>query len=88
MGSSRVTETSVTKVSLTVADEKDVLALYEWYSSYRIGPRWESDLLLSTGIDTFGLLVTQTMQFLDTLGIPHASRQTSPRRRRRSSPPS
>lgn len=76
MGHSRTTETSVTKISLTVPDEKDVLALYEWYSSYRVGARWESDLLLSIGIDTCGLLVTQTMQFLDTLGIPHASRQT------------
>jgi len=63
-------------ISLTVPDKKDVLALYEWYSSYRVGARWESDLLLSIGIDTCGLLVTQTMQFLDTLGIPYASRQT------------
>jgi hypothetical protein len=66
----------VTTVNFSVEDSVDVLALYEWYSSYQVGARWESDLLLSVGIDTCGLLVTQTMQFLDTLGIPHASRQT------------
>jgi hypothetical protein len=66
----------VTKVSLTVPDEKDVLALYEWYSSYNVGARWESDLLLSTAIDTCGLMITQAQQFLGELGVPHASRQT------------
>jgi hypothetical protein len=52
------------------------MALYEWYSSYKIGARWESDLLLSTAIDTCGLMVTQAQQFLGELGVPLASRQT------------
>jgi hypothetical protein len=76
MGHLRTTETSVTKVSLTVADPDAVLALYEWYSSYRVGSRWESDLLLSTAIDTCGLMLTQAQQFLGELGVPHASRQS------------
>ncbi len=66
----------MTKVSLTVADPEAVMALYEWYSSYKVGSRWESDLLLSTAIDTCGLMVTQAQQFLGELGVPHASRQT------------
>jgi hypothetical protein len=52
------------------------MALYEWYSSYKVGARWESDLLLSTAIDTCGLMVTQAQQFLGELGVPLASRQT------------
>lgn len=66
----------MTRVSLTVADPDAVLALYEWYSSYKVGARWESDLLLSTAIDTCGLMVTQARQFLGELGVPLASRQT------------
>jgi hypothetical protein len=63
-------------VSLTVDDPVDSLTLYEWYSSYRAGARWESDLLLSVAIDTCGLMVTQTQQFLDSFGIPHPSATT------------
>lgn len=59
-----------------VAHPQDVLALYEWNSSYKVGSRWESDLLLSSAIDTCGLMFAQTEQFLAQLGIPHASRQT------------
>lgn len=80
MGHSMTIQTSVTTVSLTVdnpvAHPEDILALYEWHSSYRVGSRWESDLLLSVAIDTCGLMIKQTQQFLAQLGIPHASRQT------------
>src|SRR5215207_2346852 len=76
MGHSPTTQTSVTHISLTVTDSEAILALYEWYSSYRIGWRWESDLLLSVAIDTCGLMIAQAQQFLSVLGTPHASRQT------------
>jgi len=45
-------------VSPTFADPEAVLTLYEWYSSYKVGGLWESDLLLSGAIDTCGLMVT------------------------------
>lgn len=67
--------TSVTQVSLTVVEPLDVLVLYEWHSSSKVGKRWESNLLLSTAIDTCGLMLTQAQQFLGQLGVPHPSRQ-------------
>jgi hypothetical protein len=76
LGHSRTTQTTVTRLSLTVADPVEALALYEWNSSYQVGERWESDLLLSSAIDTCGLMMTQALQFLGELGVPHASRQT------------
>jgi hypothetical protein len=63
-------------VSLTVEEAEQRQALYEWYSSYRVGARWESDLLLSVAIDSCGLTVTQTTQLLEMLGIPHPSERT------------
>jgi hypothetical protein len=66
----------VTKADLLVEEPGEVLIPYQWYSSFKVGARWESDLLLSAAIDSCGLMVTQTQQFLGMLGVPHPSATT------------
>jgi hypothetical protein len=61
-------------LTVNVADDRD--KLYEWQSSYKIGKRWESDVLFSVAIDTCGLMIAQVQQFFDVIGIRQPSRTT------------